>query len=96
MEPLAPQVRAVVRVSLVINIILSGLNMYATIKSGSLAVLASLVDTLLDLVSQIVLTVTEIVMRKPSDKDFPVGRTRIEVSAPLTRRGAWARRRVVC
>jgi len=39
--------------SIVLNLALSALNIYATISSGSLAVLASLVDTLLDLISQV-------------------------------------------
>lgn len=40
--------------------------------------LASLVDTLLDLISQVVLSVAEHGMRKPSDEHYPAGRSRIE------------------
>jgi divalent metal cation (Fe/Co/Zn/Cd) transporter len=52
--------------------------MYAAIRSGSLAVLASLVDTILDLVSQVVLFVAERCMQKPNDHHYPAGRSRIE------------------
>lgn len=77
-EILSAKVRFAVRASLVANVILSVASTYAAIISGSLAVLASLVDTLLDLISQVVLSVAEHCMRKPSDEHYPAGRSRIE------------------
>ena len=50
---LGSKVRLMIYLSIAANVILSALNIYATISSGSLAVLASLVDTLLDLISQV-------------------------------------------
>lgn len=77
-ESLSARVRFAVNASLVANVILSVASTYAAIRSGSLAVLASLVDTLLDLISQVVLSVAESCMRKPSDESYPAGRSRIE------------------
>lgn len=72
------RIQTAMNLSIAANVLLSTANLYAVISSGSLAVLASLVDTLLDLVSQIVLKVTSICMAKPSDKDFPAGKEKRE------------------
>ncbi len=77
-EHLSAKVRWAVHASLCANVLLSIASAYAAIRSGSLAVLASLVDTLLDLISQVVLSVAEHCMRKPSDEHYPAGRSRIE------------------
>lgn len=72
------KVRFAVHASIFANVLLSIAFGYSAYRSGSLAVLASLVDTLLDLVSQVVLSVAEKCMRKPSDEHYPAGRSRIE------------------
>lgn len=77
-ERLSSKVRFAVHASICANVFLSAVSAYAAIRSGSLAVLASLVDTLLDLISQVVLSVAEHRMRKPSDEHYPAGRSRIE------------------
>lgn len=77
-EHLSNKVRFAVHASICANVFLSVASAYAAIRSGSLAVLASLVDTLLDLISQVVLSVAEQCMRKPSDEHYPAGRSRIE------------------
>jgi len=77
-EHLSNKVRFAVHASICANVFLSIVSAYAAIRSGSLAVLASLVDTLLDLISQVVLSVAEQCMRKPSDEHYPAGRSRIE------------------
>jgi len=77
-EDLSNKVRFAVHASICANVFLSIVSAYAAIRSGSLAVLASLVDTLLDLISQVVLSVAEQCMRKPSDEHYPAGRSRIE------------------
>ena len=77
-EHLSNKVRFAVHASICANVLLSVASAYAAIRSGSLAVLASLVDTLLDLISQVVLSVAEQCMRKPSDEHYPAGRSRIE------------------
>jgi len=77
-EHLSNRVRFAVHASIFANVLLSIAFAYSAYRSGSLAVLASLVDTLLDLVSQVVLSVAEKCMRKPSDEHYPAGRSRIE------------------
>lgn len=77
-EAFADRVRCAVHLSITANIVLCAVTTYAVVSSGSLAVLASLADTLIDLVSQGVLAVSEWVMRKPSDQHYPAGRSRIE------------------
>lgn len=77
-ERLSNKVRFAVHASICANVLLSMASAYAAFRSGSLAVLASLVDTLLDLISQVVLSVAEHGMRKPSDEHYPAGRSRIE------------------
>lgn len=77
-EELQDKVRFAVHMSIAANVVLCGVTTYAVISSGSLAVLASLADTMIDLVSQGVLAVAEWVMRKPSDHHYPAGRSRIE------------------
>jgi divalent metal cation (Fe/Co/Zn/Cd) transporter len=55
---------------------------YAAIASGSLAVLSSLVDSLLDLTSQGLFWYTDIHMHTPNVK-YPAGRRRLEPIAVI-------------
>lgn len=59
------------------NIVLLILKIFAYAVSGSEAVLAALADSVVDLISQIILASADDLAKKPS-YDFPVGRARIE------------------
>lgn len=63
--------------SLIVNITLLIIKTIAFVVSSSKAVLASLVDSVVDLLSQLILAVAEkyIVRHSP---DYPVGRSRLE------------------
>jgi len=66
-------------VCLVINITLLLLKIVALVDSGSMAILSSLVDSALDLVSQGILCfVEEKANKKPDPETYVVGRTRLE------------------
>jgi len=66
-----------INASLTINIILAVAKTYAAIASGSLAVLSSLVDSILDLTSQALFWFTDKYMHTPN-KNYPAGRRRLE------------------
>ena len=68
------------QISVVLNIVISIVKLFATIVSGSLAVTATLVDSLLDVLSQFILFYTDSASRKHDAARFPAGRTRL---APL-------------
>nr|CCA18901.1 Cation Diffusion Facilitator (CDF) Family putative [Albugo laibachii Nc14] len=70
-------VGSVIRASLIANIILACGKLYAAINSGSLAVLSSLVDSILDLTSQGLFWFSDKRMHTPSSK-YPAGRRRLE------------------
>jgi len=62
--------------SLIANVFLCAAKIYALVESRSLAVIASLLDTALDLVSQFLLFFSENNFRR-YDNNFPVGKTRL-------------------
>ena len=64
--------------SLGVNVVLTAVKIWSAWISGSLAVLASLVDSFLDLAQTGVLFIVEKQMALPPDKEFPAGRTRLE------------------
>ena len=65
-------------VSLIVNILLSIAKIFVFITSLSLSIVASLVDSAMDLLSQLIMFIAERnVNRKPS-KTYPVGKTRLE------------------
>ena len=68
------------RISVVLNIAIVAVKLVATIVSGSLAVTATLVDSVLDVLSQFILFYTDSAARKHDAALFPAGRTRM---APL-------------
>jgi cation diffusion facilitator family transporter len=68
------------RISVVFNIIITVVKVFATIISGSLAVTATLVDSVLDVLSQFILFYTDSAARKRDSTKFPAGKTRL---APL-------------
>merc|ERR1719219_2691331 len=68
--------------SLAANIVLCGAKIYALIESRSLSLIASLLDTALDLLSQFLLFFSENNFRQRDD-NFPVGKTRLTPVAIL-------------
>lgn len=68
------------RVSVVLNIAIVGVKLVATVVSGSLAVTATLVDSVLDVLSQFILFYTDSASKHHDATAFPAGRTRL---APL-------------
>ena len=77
--------RIAIELSLYINIIILFSKLYAYIKTMSLSVLAALTDSLLDVVSQIVLNYTEAHSSKSRSSAFyPAGAARLEPLGVLT------------
>jgi len=72
------EVMWVIRSSVWINFVLFIAKMYAFLISGSLAVLASLVDSAIDLIGQGVLWLTKSLASGQAVEDYPVGRGRLE------------------
>ena len=66
------------RLSLWINVALTCVKLYNVLTSGSLAVLASLVDSCLDLAQTLVLFVVERKAHLAADEEYPAGRSRLE------------------
>jgi len=70
------------RLSWLGNWLLLVLKIFAFSMSGSKAVLASLIDSIVDLVSQCIVSLSMSVMHRPH-KDFPIGRNRLEALAVI-------------
>ncbi|KAG2440331.1 hypothetical protein HXX76_004436 [Chlamydomonas incerta] len=75
-DPFARKVRIGINASWVVNILLLIAKTAVFVLSGSYAVLASAVDSLVDLLSQVVLAVAEY-QAATYDQRFPIGRTRM-------------------
>ncbi|KNC47829.1 cation diffusion facilitator family protein [Thecamonas trahens ATCC 50062] len=71
-------VQLVVRLSLAVNVVLFVAKVFAAVASGSLAVFASAVDSALDLVSGLIMFVTERAISRRDPYKYPVGRRRLE------------------
>ena len=67
-----------VRLTLATNFLLVFFKLAATIQSGSLAVLSSLIDSGLDLFSGAVIAVTSYLIRRYDRFHYPIGRNRLE------------------
>ncbi|KAG9401438.1 hypothetical protein AC1031_009299 [Aphanomyces cochlioides] len=76
-EAASQKVQLAITSSIVINIILAIAKTYAAIASGSLAVLSSLVDSILDLTSQALFWFSDRYMHTPNE-NYPAGRRRLE------------------
>ncbi|OQS02878.1 Cation Diffusion Facilitator (CDF) Family [Thraustotheca clavata] len=76
------QVQFAIGASLVVNVLLTIVKTYCAIQSGSLAVLSSLVDSILDLASQGLFWWTDRYMHMP-DPAYPAGRRRLEPIAVI-------------
>lgn len=67
-----------INISNVANVFLFLAKVYASIESRSLAVIASTMDSFLDLLSGFILWFTSQAMRKPNQYRYPVGKKRMQ------------------
>ncbi|XP_037492316.1 metal tolerance protein 11 isoform X2 [Jatropha curcas] len=77
-ENLARSETFAIRISNVANMILFAAKVYASIRSGSLAIIASTLDSLLDLLSGFILWFTAFTMQTPNPYQYPIGKKRMQ------------------
>ncbi|XP_057476934.1 metal tolerance protein 11-like [Actinidia eriantha] len=77
-EKLARSETAAIRLSNIANMILFAAKVYASIRSGSLAIIASTLDSLLDLLSGFILWFTAFSMQTPNPYQYPIGKKRMQ------------------
>ena len=78
MKQLARSERMAVHVSNIANLVLFAAKVYASIESKSLAVIASTLDSLLDLLSGFILWFTAHSMKTPNHYHYPIGKKRMQ------------------
>ncbi|KAJ0887587.1 putative cation efflux protein [Helianthus annuus] len=67
-----------IRISNVANMVLFVAKVYASVRSGSLAIIASTLDSLLDLLSGFILWFTAFSMQTPNPYQYPIGKRRMQ------------------
>ncbi|QHO37839.1 metal tolerance protein 11 isoform X3 [Arachis hypogaea] len=77
-EKLARSETFAIRLSNVANMVLFIAKVYASIRSGSLAIIASTLDSLLDLLSGFILWFTAFSMQTPNPYQYPIGKKRMQ------------------
>ncbi|XP_047330835.1 metal tolerance protein 10-like [Impatiens glandulifera] len=77
-KKLARSERMAVTVSNIANMVLFLAKVYASYESKSLAVIASTLDSLLDLLSGFILWFTAYAMKKPNQYRYPIGKKRMQ------------------
>ncbi|PPS05817.1 hypothetical protein GOBAR_AA14829 [Gossypium barbadense] len=78
MKQVARSERVAIYASNVANLVLFLAKVYASVMSRSLAVIASTLDSLLDLFSGFILWFTAYAMRKPNQYRYPIGKNRMQ------------------
>ncbi|KAL5568365.1 hypothetical protein UlMin_024940 [Ulmus minor] len=78
MKQLAKGERLAVNASNICNMVLFAAKVYASIESQSLAVIASTLDSLLDLLSGFILWFTSHAMKSPNHYHYPIGKNRMQ------------------
>lgn len=78
MKQLAKSERLAVHISNITNLILFMAKVFASVESKSLAVIASTLDSLLDLLSGFILWLTANAMRNPNQYYYPIGKKRMQ------------------
>jgi divalent metal cation (Fe/Co/Zn/Cd) transporter len=78
MKQLARNERVAIYASNVANLVLFLAKVYASFESRSLAVIASTLDSLLDLLSGFILWFTAYAMKKPNQYRYPIGKQRMQ------------------
>ncbi|XP_009335907.2 metal tolerance protein 11 [Pyrus x bretschneideri] len=77
-EKLAKSETFAIRISNIANMVLFAAKVYASVRSGSLAIIASTLDSLLDLLSGFILWFTAFSMQTPSPYQYPIGKKRMQ------------------
>jgi Co/Zn/Cd efflux system component len=77
-EQLARSERMAINASNIANMVIFVAKVYASVESKSLAVIASTLDSLLDLLSGFILWFTSSAMRKPNQHLYPIGKDRMQ------------------
>ncbi|KAF4350039.1 hypothetical protein CsatB_030794 [Cannabis sativa] len=77
-DKLAKSETFAIRISNFANMILFAAKVYASIRSGSLAIIASTLDSLLDLLSGFILWFTAFSMQTPNPYQYPIGKRRMQ------------------
>lgn len=77
-EKLAIRETFAIRISNVANMVLFAAKVYASVQSGSLAIIASTLDSLLDLLSGFILWFTAFSMQTPNPYQYPIGKKRMQ------------------
>ncbi|XP_050233893.1 metal tolerance protein 10 isoform X1 [Mercurialis annua] len=78
MKQLAKSERMAVHISNAANLLLFAAKVFASMESRSLAVIASTLDSLLDLLSGFILWFTSNAMRNPNHFHYPIGKNRMQ------------------
>ncbi|KAF8395061.1 hypothetical protein HHK36_019000 [Tetracentron sinense] len=77
-ESLARSETMAIRISNIANMLLFAAKVYASLRSGSLAIIASTLDSLLDLLSGFILWFTAFSMQTPNPYQYPIGKKRMQ------------------
>ncbi|RWR81688.1 metal tolerance protein 5 isoform X1 [Cinnamomum micranthum f. kanehirae] len=77
-ERTARSERMAIRISNIANMLLFAAKVYASIRSHSLAIIASTLDSLLDLLSGFILWFTAFSMQTPNPYQYPIGKKRMQ------------------
>ncbi|XP_009337553.2 metal tolerance protein 11 [Pyrus x bretschneideri] len=77
-EKLAKSETFAIRISNIGNMVLFAAKVYASVRSGSLAIIASTLDSLLDLLSGFILWFTASSMQTHSPYQYPIGKKRMQ------------------
>jgi len=77
-EKVARSETLAIRLSNIANMLLFAAKVYASIRSGSLAIIASTLDSLLDLLSGFILWFTAFSMQTPNPYRYPIGKKRMQ------------------
>ncbi|VFQ62901.1 unnamed protein product [Cuscuta campestris] len=77
-EKLAKSETTAIRISNIANMILFAAKVYASVRSGSLAIVASTLDSLLDLLSGFILWFTAFSMKRQNPYKYPIGKKRMQ------------------
>ncbi|KAK9123561.1 hypothetical protein Sjap_013163 [Stephania japonica] len=77
-EKIAKGETMAIRISNIANMVLFVAKVYASIRSGSLAIIASTLDSLLDLLSGFILWFTAFSMQTPNPYQYPIGKKRMQ------------------
>ncbi|KAL2650218.1 hypothetical protein R1flu_018346 [Riccia fluitans] len=77
-EPKEEGVQYAINVSNIMNIVLLILKIYASVQSRSLAIIASTLDSLLDLLAGMVLWFAHFTMQKKNQYKYPIGKLRVQ------------------